>query len=143
MKTILERHVRLLVFRSCGVIKAWENNGQMFFQTMFFNTTDDKVESSELDLVQAPFTLADLQNQRDEETQTILVELSQGNAIDGTQGRSEKKGFTELIPTLTEAKCIHAFLAKSPREDSGMFKVEFNSAFSLRAEKYKSTPLNN
>ena len=60
MKTILERHVRLLVFRSYGVIKAWENNGQMFFQTMFFNTTDDKVESSELDLVQASFTLADL-----------------------------------------------------------------------------------
>ena len=75
--------------------------------------------------------------------QKILVELSEGNAVDGTWGAREETEFTEFIPILTEAKCSHALFVKSPREESGMLKVEFNSAFALRLEKYKSVPLNN
>lgn len=82
------------------------------------------------------------QQQRDEETQTILVELSEENTVNCTCGTSEKNEFTKFTSILTEAKYIHAFLAQSPREDYEMLK-ELNSAFSLREKKCKRASQDN
>ena len=39
--------------------------------------------------------------------QKILVELSEGNAVDGTWGASEGKEFTEFIPILKKIQTTY------------------------------------
>lgn len=148
MRTVLECYVRVLGFGS------WESSKDYTYRRGMVKC------SSGLDFLKpqvmewshqnwtwfkpfSPQKMVQYQQTRDEEIQIILVELSEEKVVNCPWGTSEKRGFTELTPILTEVKCIHVFLVQNPRENCRILKEEFNSVFSLTEEKYKGASSDN
>lgn len=70
------------------------------------------------------------EQQRDEETQTILEELSEGKAISVHEGEVKRRDLLSLYQYWQKQNTsIHAFLTHGSREDHAMLKEELDPVF--------------